>query len=361
MEAFDALPAVVRMAIAFSNFPFDARVAARFLRRGHSAPHVAALIVSADYRLTKEKPLMNSYPRRLSKSSAVMDAHPTAASDNLRAWIERGEREVFSVVVDMTPDLAARLLSTNEDNRPLRIEGPKRSVRAYADAMRRGEWLLNGEAIIVSRGGVLNDGQHRLNAVIGSAATVPMVLTFGVDRDSRHTVDQGAARTPGNILSMYGEKRTNALATAISFVWLYDGQRVAGNYPSPEEMMDTLDSNPAIRDALSATDKLARQFQLSKGYIAGAAYVCGRTRQNVLDSFLHALTTGIGLDSDRDPVFVLRKRFMNHLAQTRRGNRMVALEQAAVFIKAFNAFRTGRGASVLRWPHFEGEAFPRLD
>ncbi|WP_179145411.1 hypothetical protein [Rhizobium sp. RU36D] len=234
-------------------------------------------------------------------------------------------------------------------------------MRAYADAMRRGEWLLNGEAIIISRSGALNDGQHRLNAVIRSGTTVPMMLAFGLDRDSRHTVDQGAARTPGNILSMYGEKNANSLATAISFVWLYEGNRVAGSYPSPEEMMDVLDANPAIREALNSTDKLSRQFQLSKGYIAGAAHICARSKQTMLDSFVHSLTTGIGIDSDRDPVFVLRKRFMGHLAQTRRGTRMSALEQAAVFIKAFNAFRSGRSSGVLRWPHFEGELFPRLD
>ena len=280
--------------------------------------------------------------------------------DDLNAWLKRGQREIFSVAVDMTPDLAARLLERNSDNRPIRAEGAKRSVAAYADAMRRGEWLQNGEAIIVSRDGALNDGQHRLNAVIRSGRTVEMMLTFGVDRDSRHTVDQGSARTPGHILSMHGEKSANQLATAIAFVWMYDDKRAAGTYPSPEEMLDTLDQNPALRDWVSAASKVAKSFQLSVGYVAGAAHICARYNDRMVDSFLHSIATGLGIDSERDPVFILRKKLMSHLAQSRRGSRMSAPEQAAVFIKAFDAFRKGRSLGALRWPHFEGEDFPRL-
>lgn len=54
MEAFDALPAPVRRAIASAAFPFSPLVALRFLRRGLSAERVAGLIAAADLRLSRK-------------------------------------------------------------------------------------------------------------------------------------------------------------------------------------------------------------------------------------------------------------------------------------------------------------------
>lgn len=281
--------------------------------------------------------------------------------DELNSWIKRGEREVFSVVTEMTPALARRLLERNEDNRPLRLEGAKRSVAAYAEAMRRGDWLLNGESVIISADGHLNDGQHRLTAVVEANCAVQMMLTFGVERDSRHTVDQGAIRSPGQILVMFGEKNCNQLATALGFLWVYDGRKPVGSYPTSEELLHTLDQNPHIREMVTEVSNLWRQFRLSGGYIAGAAMVCYRVNPRQLDAFIHALATGLGLDSDRDPVFVLRKKLIAHSQQARRSSNIPSIEQAAIFIKTFNAFRRGRSVGALRWPNVEGEPFPRAD
>ena len=52
MEAFDALPAVVRMAIARADFPFHPNAANRLLDRGIPAERVAATIAGADKRLS---------------------------------------------------------------------------------------------------------------------------------------------------------------------------------------------------------------------------------------------------------------------------------------------------------------------
>lgn len=51
MDIFDALPPVVRRAIASAAFPFPPRVVSRMLRRGYAAERVAATILSAGQRL----------------------------------------------------------------------------------------------------------------------------------------------------------------------------------------------------------------------------------------------------------------------------------------------------------------------
>lgn len=52
MDAFDALPAIVRMAIARADFPFHPETASRLLDRGIPAERVAATITGADKRLS---------------------------------------------------------------------------------------------------------------------------------------------------------------------------------------------------------------------------------------------------------------------------------------------------------------------
>lgn len=53
MDLFDDLPAAVRCALACAGFPFHPRAAIRFLRHGHSAEQVAAVIVAVDRRLSR--------------------------------------------------------------------------------------------------------------------------------------------------------------------------------------------------------------------------------------------------------------------------------------------------------------------
>lgn len=279
-------------------------------------------------------------------TAKFVDAAPQLA--DLSDWLRRAKSEIFSLETLVTPELATRLIELNTDNRPIRFKGLNRTVEAYSKAMARGEWQLNGEPIIISREGILNDGQHRLWAVVESGATVRMMITLGVDRESRHTVDQGAARTPGHILAMFGEKNTNQLAHALQFVWAYDGHRVFSYRPSSEELLSTLDRHPGLRIAVTDVAPLVREFHVSAGYMAAAYYVCGRVDRHAAGLFLEATTTGLGLNDKNSPVVRLRKRFQNHLARLQR-DVLPADEQAALFIKAFNLHLRRRSTQNLIW------------
>ena len=284
---------------------------------------------------------------------------PTSAQQ-IRDWIERGKREVFTVVTMVTPDMARGLIARNTENRPVIWNGPNRSVAAYASAMKRGEWTLNGESIIVSSTGELNDGQHRLYAVIESQGGVMMSLTFGVGRDTRHTVDQGVARTPGHILVMMGEKDANNLATALQYLWTRDHGLSLNFRPSPDQMLATLDRHPDVRDAVREATKVGAQFHLSRGYIAAAHYECSKAHPFAADQFLNAVATGLNIHSVNSPVARLRKAYGEHDAKRKPLGR---IEQAALYIKAFNAFRQGRTPKGFSWRDTgpSAEAFPRVE
>ena len=73
---------------------------------------------------------------------------------------------VRSRVQKISPEKAAEMLAANTANRPL----SRSTVQAFAEAMRRGDWLVTHQGIAVDTNGVLVDGQHRLAAVIEARA-----------------------------------------------------------------------------------------------------------------------------------------------------------------------------------------------
>lgn len=281
-----------------------------------------------------------------------------AEGQQFDAWLRRGKTEVFTVTTALTPDLARLLLAHNEKNRPVLFSGLTRSVDAYAAAMARGEWLLNGEPLIMSRCGQLNDGQHRCYAAIQADAAVPVQITFGVERNTRHTVDQGIARSPGQILAMAGEADCNNLACALQFLYAHDAGQTLHARPSMDQLLDALERHPNVRAALLATAKLGAHYRLSRGYIAAAHYLCGRHDLFHADQFLGLCTTGLHIANTNSPVARLRRQFEEHSAKRKRLDR---IEQAALYIKGFNNFLKGRtGPIAFKNARDGSEAFPAV-
>src|SRR4051812_16889489 len=99
----------------------------------------------------------------------------------------------------ITPAIARYLLTFNspgETNRRMKTN----AVDASARAMRDGKWKNTGEPIIVARG-LLNDGQHRLQAVVKADVPVLMDLRFGIGRDAFPATNSGSKRTGADALT----------------------------------------------------------------------------------------------------------------------------------------------------------------
>lgn len=278
--------------------------------------------------------------------------------DHLAEWLNRGQSETFTVTVDMTPDLAARIVECNDHNRPLRWAGPARTVASYKAAMERGEWVLNGAPVVMSKDGLLNDGQHRLQAVIKAGIAVPMDIKFGVARETRHTIDQGAGRTPSDILAMNGFKNTNKAAHALRFLWCYENGYPFSIFPSPDQLLAVADVwGERVVAALAAT-RFTADMRLSAGGIAAAFAICADDNPELASKLADGVATGLNIADVNSPVFRLRKRYLEHLG--RKDARINAVEQAALFIKTFNFLKDGQSVKVLVWRFGQSEAFPRV-
>lgn len=90
----------------------------------------------------------------------------------------RGVVKMHTQTISVSPALAVEWLKKNTFNRKL----SKLVIQKYASDMSQGDWTLTHQGIAFDTDGVLADGQHRLHAVIESGVTVPMMVTWGVQR-----------------------------------------------------------------------------------------------------------------------------------------------------------------------------------
>lgn len=102
-----------------------------------------------------------------------------------------------NTIVRITPQLAARWLKQNTDNRPLR----RTWIENYKEAFARGEYVLSHQGIAFSDD-ILVDGQHRLTAIseMPPNFSVEMFVCRGVDPKARNVMDIGNKRTHSDIL-----------------------------------------------------------------------------------------------------------------------------------------------------------------
>lgn len=267
-------------------------------------------------------------------------------SDTARAaqWLdEMGAKPgVHTVVADLTPAVAAVLLERNPANRAIKPT----KVQDYAKDMKHGSWEFNGEPIIIATDGLLNDGQHRCAAVMESRTAVKVIFVFGVPRDTRYTLDQGANRLSGDYLAMQGHSNTNNLAAVAKCLWqwrTYGFLTGNGSYsPTRSEVLEVVEQNPGIIKSFNFVDrKNARQ--MGSPSVLGFCHFAFKSVSNDINAnfFMDALIDGTELKSG-DPILTVR----NRLILDRKALRVS--DRAELLFRAWNAHRLGSTRVLFR-------------
>ncbi len=242
----------------------------------------------------------------------------------------------------------------------------RRKLETLAEQMRSGEFENTGEPVIVSAEGVLNNGQHRLLAVVESDALVDMDVRFGIPRRVFTKTDTGASRTGGDVLTVAGAAHGAAVSRALRLLVLY-------RRGLPDAIREFV-SNDEIARACERWPGIAEVAQRVHGYnfpkgirstplLATAVLASRSPGKSQLDAWLHTLATG--LDATRDnPAWQLRERLMRGV-EAPVGTREGLLERFALMIKSWNLHATGEtvGMRGFRWrPIGKGaEPFPKVE
>ncbi len=281
---------------------------------------------------------MNVKPLESKADAPLFSATHVTEARRAKAWIadrvEKSKQGIFSEEVALTPVLAELLLESNPANRSIR-EG---RVLEFATDIANGDWELNGEAIIIADTGELNDGQHRCRAVIMAGKAIQTLITFGVRRASRLTVDVGSARTAGDFLGMDGHKNANVAAAACSLLWQFerfDYIRNAGAFrPTKAQVRHTFEQHPEIAASIDAIPRTGSMVGRSWSLLAFCHYVLSRKNKTAADYFIMRLTLGDGLTRG-DPIYHAREKLLSD-------SRLKVGERVEIILRTWNASRQNR-------------------
>lgn len=250
--------------------------------------------------------------------------------------------EVGTKTLLVSPEMAAALLTLNTGNRHLEL----RRVAQYAAEMKTGRWTLTGEPIIVSREGVLNDGQHRLQAVVDAGVPVWLDIRFGVSRDAFLQTGIGRKRTVADNLQIMGVKNAFSVAAVCKAMLHYETPRWPvdiNRSVSPHESAEVLARHPMIQpvvDRLKAMKFAPMQASPMMFVVSLAAEVSDfETAIRFAEEINH------GNEEEFVPTRALREKLI--AASTMRA-RVPAIDWIMLGIKAWNAWIVGAQIRNLR-------------
>lgn len=281
----------------------------------------------------------------------------TTTIDRPKTTTPKATEEARSVrieIMKITPELAQEWLHKNTHNRTLR----SRVVDGLARAMERGEWVLNGEAIKWRADDILDDGQHRLHAVVKSGTTIESLVVFDLAEGAQETMDTGARRKFSDVLKLRGEVDTAALAATVRLFWRYEQGDVftKDQQPTNKELLDCLDKHPGLREAVKTSSAMRHAIPGPASIYGTFAYVAMNINHEDGEEFINRFIDGVGLEST-SPILHLRNYMMKLNSSRERPRTEI---QLAVMLKAWNLYREGARIRLLSYKSGgkSPEAFP---
>lgn len=250
-----------------------------------------------------------------------------------------------SIVVDVTPELAAAMMSHNGENRP----PSRRKISMYEQDMREGKWMLTGEAIIFSDVGVLNTGQQRLQACINTGTTFKSDVRFGIDRKAHVVTDTGKAKSASDTLRTVGHSNANTLSAALMWKERWDrgsmGRSLSDRLLTNRMLMELALRHPEMEESVDVARKLYREIKgFPPGLLAFAHWLFRQKDADAADQFYNILIKGIGFKNEDDPIYRLRKRMIERASQR---STLTPIDMLGVMVKAWNYWRRGEKVEYL--------------
>lgn len=274
--------------------------------------------------------------------------------------------------VIMTPEIARYLLREhNTDNRPLR---PGRTDY-YEKIIVNGRWRLTHQGVAMDSRGVLQDGQHRLQAIVDAAdeldddsIKVPMPFFVGMPPENFSAIDEGLNRSAMDLFTKGGVKYGSILTTMVRLAIAFNDQaprrRIRENQPNDVILQFYADNNSELMGECAKFGSVHWKKAFSTaGPLSAAAYVLREANgadNAYVTAFLEGLTTGrkagtrLSLDDD-DPRATCRTYFQNVKLNTKR---LRGIEALSIMIIAWNNCVLGKRP---RYVHFtDNTPIPRV-
>jgi hypothetical protein len=260
-----------------------------------------------------------------------------------------------TVVVDIDPDTADWLYGFNHVNRVIR----QHVVETYARDMREGRWNFTSDTIKFDEDGNLIDGQHRLRAIMLSGVTGRIAIAVGLAREVQLVIDGGSKRTAADALNFAGlladSKYANRIAAAARSAWNIEKNSTVSRTtpPSTAELIEWIEKNHAIQDAVFAVDGLSKTIALPPAFTAVAYFFGMKQIPQETIKFFNDLRTNVGL-AETSPANLLRLRI------SAQNNSDTYLEKFWLMLRALNMVRYGYIHTRILLPTTSGDMSAKI-
>jgi len=258
--------------------------------------------------------------------------------------------------VMVTPTIARELLKHNSPGDSNRVIS-----RAFVDEMagqlRDGKWINTGEPVIMSDQGLLNDGQHRLQAIVETGIGCLMDLRFGIRREAFAKTDAGRKRSGGDALTIAGASSdpfNTAAAARLILSYVKGLPNAAYERTNNGDIVAAVERWPDLPAAVSQTQSLRKP--LRNAATSALSWMALRTANEAsVNEFFDVLRLGEGRATN--PPHALREFMMithaspGHDTKTR-------MRVFAACILAWNAWRNPKEKAKLNLYWRDNQAFP---
>lgn len=273
--------------------------------------------------------------------------NPAIALTWFMSRVKMGADVVHTEQVMLTPALAQVLIDHNEGNRPIRIA----KLSQYVDDITNNRWEFNGETIIISREGLMNNGQHRSLAVLETGIAIPVLFVFGVERQTRKTVDTGANRGPHDQLSADGFTQPTTMAAISRFILAYERNEGKGfanlNRISGPDVYERAKDDKLVDEASQFPYRYGNKAKrLAPPSVMGFCfYEFMKVDEKDAREFLDQVIAGVNIPAD-GAAYITREKLMDLSGLHRE-------QKIELIFRGFQAFRRRKpvkGASIkVKW------------
>lgn len=287
--------------------------------------------------------------------------------------------EPSNKLVRVTPEIATEYLSRSDLNRRLSRD---RAI-ALAEAFKRGEHRLTGDAIVFSRYGLMTNGQHRMLAVViaGNPDGYEFWVMEGAEDDEQMVQDTGRSRSFTDNLRIRGVANAQMISSVLKMLWHYEvgtlkeGKAWRARVSPTVLQLDAYLTGKAqyngrevtreevIRDGVRHADRVRHKIPLSSTVLSLAWIIINNIDETDAAGFWDELSMK---DSPSEPVKMLISLVLKQSTRRQAGkstgwyNTFDARHQLALVLKTWNSYRSGNvpGNLIFRSGGVAPEAFP---
>lgn len=250
------------------------------------------------------------------------------------------------------PIEAEKYLEKNSFNRPFR---PKHMMGLSRQMVQK-LWRPTGEPIIFDKDGMLQDGQHRLKAIMHSGTTQEFFVITGAEPEAFDVMDTGAKRSYHDALYIAGFSDPNIYGALAGRIMRWDrmiffGTSNAAMAPTNAEVVTYCKENK--KELAKTVNFWQAMRSKAKGLVGGGSYMlcfhlCKAQSESQAEDFFHKLLTGLNTDHNKyQSLTMLRHRLIvNKQDDAKLSSRLLVL----MILASWNSYRKTKRLNGLPGP-----------